>query len=74
MAICQELQAERMSRDFIAFVLGKIALALLPTFAFIAIASFLDIAFNAGTMEIRFHYLFGLTFIFFGAVYLWQNR
>ena len=63
-----------MSPDFIASVLGKIALALLPTFAFIAIVSFLDIAFNHGTIESRFHYLFGLTFIFFGAVYLWQNR
>lgn len=63
-----------MSPDFITSVLGKLALALLPTFAYIAIASFLDVAFNDGTMESRFDYLFGLTFIFFGAVYLWQNR
>lgn len=63
-----------MSHDFITSVLGKVALALLPTFAYIAIASFLDIPFNDGTMESRFDYLFGLTFIFFGAVYLWQNR
>ena len=63
-----------MSPDFVASVLGKIALALLPTFAFIAIVSFLDIALNDGTLESRFDYLFGLTFIFFGAVYLWQNR
>lgn len=63
-----------MSSDFITSVLVKIALALLPTFAYMVIASFLDIAFNDGTMESRFDYLFGLTFIFFGAVYLWQNR
>ena len=63
-----------MSDNFIASVLGKIALALLPTFAFIVIASFLDIALNDGTIESRFHYLFGLTAIIFGAVYLWQNR
>ena len=63
-----------MSPDFIASVLGKIASALLPTFAFIVIASFLEVALNDGTDESRNDYLFGLTCIFFGAVYLWQNR
>jgi hypothetical protein len=63
-----------MSPDFIASVLGKIALALPQTFAFIVIASFLEVALNDGTDESRFHYLFGLTAIIFGAVYLWQNR
>lgn len=63
-----------MSEDFIASVLGKVASALLPTFAFIVIASFLEVALNDGTDESRFHYLFGLTTIVFGAVYLWQNR
>lgn len=63
-----------MSPDFITSVLSKVASALLPTFAFIVIASFLEVALNDGTDESRFHYLFGLTFIFFGAVYLWQNR
>lgn len=63
-----------MSGDFIISVLGKIALALLPTFAFSVIASFLEVALNDGTMESRFHHLFALTCIFFGAVYLWQNR
>ena len=63
-----------MSPDFIASVLKKIVLALLPTIVFIAIISFLDIALNEGTMESRFHYLFALTCIFFGSVYLWHNR
>lgn len=63
-----------MSEDFITSVLGKIALALLPTFAFIVIASFLEVALNEGTTESRTDYLFGLTCVFFGAVYLWQNR
>jgi len=63
-----------MSPEFITSVLTKVILALLPTMAFAAIVSFLDIAFNDSTMESRFDYLFGLTCIFFGAVYLWQNR
>ena len=63
-----------MSPDFITSVLTKVIWALLPTIAFAAIVSFLDIAFNDSTMESRFHSLFGLMFIFFGAVYLWQNR
>jgi hypothetical protein len=62
-----------MCLDYL-YILKKLCLAALPTIAFTAIVSFLDIAFNDSTMESRFDSVFGLTFIFFGAVYLWQNR
>jgi ABC-type spermidine/putrescine transport system permease subunit II len=63
-----------MSPDFITSVLGKVFMALLPTFVFMPVCSLIEMAFNQGEIEGTFDAVFGLTCIFFGAVYLWQNR
>jgi ABC-type spermidine/putrescine transport system permease subunit II len=63
-----------MTPDFITSVFGKVLMALLPTLVFMPIASLIEMAFNQGEIEGTFDAIFGLTCIFFGAVYLWQNR
>jgi hypothetical protein len=55
-------------------LLVKLALALLPTFAFWVIIVTIDCMLNDGDLERRFDYLFPCALIFFAAVYLYQNR